>query len=97
MSGSLFSPWLKSTPRRNDSHNQHPVLSASRMIARSLGCYNENHVGKKSKSVLDCLRQKGSEEILKAFQSAYKVRQKKFFLQRLKEKCGGGKRGRREE
>lgn len=74
MSGSLLSPWLRSHPRSNS----HPALMTSRAIARSLGCYGENYVGQKSKSVLACLRQKGSEEILKAFQSAYKVSLKNF-------------------
>ncbi|KAK6618149.1 hypothetical protein RUM44_002600 [Polyplax serrata] len=68
MSGSLLSPWLRSHPRSGSSH---PVLSTSRAIARSLGCYGESYVGQKSASVLACLRQKGSDEILKAFQSAY--------------------------
>lgn len=70
MSGSILSPWLRSYPRSAS----HPSLWTSRTIARSLGCYGENYFGQKSYSVLTCMRRKGDDEILKAFQSAFKVR-----------------------
>lgn len=72
MSGSVFSPWLRSR-LRTDSR---PVLTVSRSIARSLGCYGENFPVRNSRissAVLSCMRKKSKDEILRAFQSAYKV------------------------
>jgi hypothetical protein len=58
MSGSVTSPW---------SGAPHPANS-SRGIARSLGCLAAN-----SRSILTCLRTKSTSEILRAFETQYKV------------------------
>jgi hypothetical protein len=59
MSGSVTSPW---------SGAQRPANS-SRGIARSLGC-----LATSSRAILSCLRTKSTAEILRAFESQYKVR-----------------------
>jgi hypothetical protein len=58
MSGSVTSPW---------SGAPHPANS-SRGIARSLGC-----LAATSRSILTCLRTKSTSEILRAFETQYKV------------------------
>nr|CAD7407532.1 unnamed protein product [Timema cristinae] len=57
MSGSVLSPW---------SRVEDPSKS-SRAIARSLGCLAET-----SRTILQCLRSKSVEELLRAFEMQYK-------------------------
>ncbi|CAG2066029.1 unnamed protein product, partial [Timema podura] len=57
MSGSVFSPW---------SRVEDPS-KCSRAIARSLGCLAET-----SRAILQCLRSKSVEELLRAFEMQYK-------------------------
>nr|CAD7578216.1 unnamed protein product [Timema californicum] len=58
MSGSVLSPW---------SRVEDPS-KCSRAIARSLGCLAET-----SRTILQCLRSKSVEELLRAFEMQYKI------------------------